>query len=151
MFKYTDNDKDITLSEFKCFIEAINVDFTPSLLERIDVCDYYKKLTSFATIITCREKGHIIGFCAMYNNDYKNKIGYITLVGVIKEFRHKGIASNLLSCAKRIAKANGMNKIYIHTNNPIAKFCYLSVGFSIIEETYLEDYQLIRYLLEINI
>lgn len=151
MFKYTDNDKDITLSEFKNFVESINPDFTPSLLERINISEYYKKLTSLATIITCRENNNIIGFCAMYNNDYKNQIGYITLVGVIKAFRHKGIASNLISHAKKIAKANGMNRIYIHTNSPIAKSCYQSAGFSIIEETVLRDYHVIRYLLEINI
>ncbi len=138
----------ISFDEFSWFVNQVNADFTPPLLDRIPLSlqAYFSKLNEKAEVVVCKCDNKVVGALYFYCNNYDTHIAYITLVAVINEHRNKGIASALLTQALEICADKKMHKIGIHTNNELAKNCYLKNGFSIIEETTSNNS--IRYYLE---
>lgn len=84
----------------------------------------------------------------MYGNDTIHKVAYITLIAVLQSYRGQKIATNLLQLSERKAEMLGMQKLGIHTNNNAALQCYLKAGYKIIEQHFLEEYNVTRYYLE---
>lgn len=148
IFEYTIN-ADLSCKSFADFVSAVSDDFVPPFIGRVDVPSYYEKIHTNAIVITCcNNDKEIIGLCAMYSNDTIRKVAYVTLVAVLQRYRGQRIATNLLELSERKAKLLGMKKLGIHTNNNAALQCYLRVGYKIIEQHCLEEYNLTRYYLE---
>lgn len=59
----------------------------------------------------------IVGYCAMYANDYKSREAYITLIAVKKEWQKQYIGKLLLDSSLSLARDKGMKKIRLEVNN----------------------------------
>lgn len=140
--------KKITFSEFYSFILAVERDFVPPLLDRIDVSTYYEKLNLFATFIECYNGEDLAGLFILYDNDLKTKKAFGTLLAVKDNYRGNNIAGNLLKIACEHAKEQGMEVLSFDTNNEVARDCYIKNGFKVVESHPINDNQLIRYYLE---
>ena len=116
------------------FLNKVDKDFSPPLSSKVDLKDYILKIQEKAELITEEQNGLIRGLVILYCNDFETKIAYISLVGVLPEFRGMGIAKICMSQAINVAKEKGMKRIMIHSNNPVAVKIYNDLGFHIIED-----------------
>lgn len=134
--------------EFLSFLKAVEKDFVPPLLSRINPIDYYQKIESFGIVLKCFINSEIAGVAVMYANDLKSKTAFITFIATKEQFRGKHIATNLLTECFKVAKSEGMKYIEIETNNLIARECYLRVGFVETTVKQIENTDLSRYFLK---
>ena len=110
------------------FLNEIDQDFSPCLSSKVDFKEYVVKILDNAELIVdvdCTLKGLVVLYC----NDMVNRKAYISLCGVRKEFRGKGIARQLMMNAIKVAKDKGMSVLGIHSNNIIAINLYKNLGF----------------------
>ena len=110
------------------FLSTIDQDFSPCLSSKVSLKDYVIKILGNAELIVdvdCTLRGLVVLYC----NDMVNGKAYISLCGVRKEFRGKGIARQLMMNAIKVAKDRGMSVLGIHSNNIIAIKLYKSLGF----------------------
>ena len=56
------------------------------------------------------DKGKIIGLSAIYANDSINHIGYISLIGIKKEYQNRGLGKELLQETLSFMKEKGMKE-----------------------------------------
>ena len=140
--------KSISFNEFVSFLRQVEQDFVPPLLDRIDVEIYYKKVSTYATLIACYLGDELIGLSISYDNNMESKKGFVTFIAVNSRYRGNGIASHLLDIACDHAKKQGMDYMGIETNNIVAKECYIKNNFKLIEHHRLENLTLERYYLE---
>lgn len=122
-----------TTQELYSFLEAINSDFNPPLTEKVKFCDFITKITENAVLITQNSENKLVGLTVLYCNNVNEKKSYISLVGVLKEYRGLGLAKKMVINAITYAKNQNFSIIGIHSNNPIAINLYLSLGFHIVE------------------
>lgn len=109
----------------------------PRLTERVSsISDYCKKLSENACVTVMQEQKNTIGFLAFYANDFVTKIGYITLIGILPEFRRKGYGTELLQYCFDTMKASGMRKVRLEVDadNKSAIFYYKKNGFLVIDK-----------------
>ena len=109
------------------------MDFNPPLTDKVEFCDFIKKITEKAVLITQKSDNKLVGLTVLYCNNVKERKSYISLVGVLKEYRGLGMAKNMLNKAITYARKQNFTVLGIHSNNPIAILLYQSLGFRIIE------------------
>lgn len=141
----------ITYDIFIEFINKVDKDFIPPLLNRIDSKKYYEKLDKNAILSICKCDKTIVGLVAGYCNNIIDKKAYITLVATDKEYRNHGIARLLIMEFIKYSRSVGMKTINIDTNNEIAYNLYLSIGFKLMSKENCFQNNIIRYYLEINL
>ena len=134
--------------DFLSFLQEVDNDFVPPLLDRIDVESYFNKVNKFATFIECFHDNNLAGLLIFYGNNRETRKGFVTFIAVKNFYRGQGIAGNLLGMACEVAKRNGMAVLGIDTNNIIARNCYIKNGFNLIESHRLENTLLERFYLE---
>ena len=125
----------VDYDEFLTFVKAVEKDFIPPLLNRIDPVEYYKKIDTHGIIVKSFIEHELAGISIMYANNLITKKAFITFIATKKVYRGLHVATSLLEESFRKAKEEGMETIDIETNNPIAKACYLKVGFKEISNT----------------
>lgn len=146
IFKYSH--EIIPFEEFLAFLREVEGDFVPPLLSRIDVESYYAKLVNYSTFTTCYCSNELVGLSASYDNNYDSKSAFVTFIAVKSNYRGNNIAGQLLKRIEAHARAVGMTKIGIDTNNPVAKQCYIKNGFVLQEQHLLKEFNLTRFYLE---
>jgi ribosomal protein S18 acetylase RimI-like enzyme len=89
-----------------------------------------EKICSYAEVQIAYEDGPV-GYCAIYANDLNSKVGYITLIGVKKDYQGLGIGKRLLNAAIETAINQGMNriKLEVYRENRDAINFYQKNGF----------------------
>lgn len=145
-FRYSE--KKISFEDFFAFLQAVEQDFVPPLLDRIDINAYYKKVNEYATMGECYCQDELVGLIISYDNDIESCKGYTTFCAVRGDFRGNNIAGMLLERACSHAKAQGMHVMGLHTYNEIAKKCYMKNGFVVKEYVFVEEYNFTKYYLE---
>lgn len=80
------------------------------------------------------EDNLLVGYCRM---DVTKDLGHIGRVLVRKEYRKKGLGKMVIDLAIEEAKRLKYNKVYVHAQD-IAKGFYLSIGFSVIGNSFYE-------------
>ena len=148
---YSTDFSSVSKDAFRRFITRISDDFVPPLLPRIDIDNYYTKLSSLASTVFCVEDENIVGLITTYCNNMDTKMAYTPLVGVDKDYRGRHIATEMMERTKIYAKQCRMKKIGIHTNNPHARDLYIKCGFKLIRGGYSPDIQTERYYLEVEL
>lgn len=138
----------VGFDDFVSFLTAVEQDFVPPLLRRIDINEYYTKCRKNATFAVCRRNDEIIGLAVFYCNDTVKKKAYVTLFAVKREYRGHGIAKILLGNIADFSRQLGMEVVGLHTNNELAYKVYLKSGFELQETIELPDLNLKRYYLE---
>lgn len=81
-------------------------------------------------IFVAEVNAQIVGYITS-RIDYDTKIGSIPNLGVLPEFRGKGIGRRLIETAVQYARNRGMDYVRIETlaQNPIGQYLYPSCGF----------------------
>lgn len=77
-----------------------------------------------------------LGFVALYANDLKDRIGYVTLIGVKEQVQCQGVGKALLNACEAVARSREMNslKLEVSKTNEKAVSFYKKQGFIILEE-----------------
>lgn len=110
-------------------------DFTPPLYTYVDLEEYSYKIYHHAVTFEAWENKVLIGLVAVYYNDQKTKIGFITNVSVIKEKQGLGIAHMLLKNAIEYGKRNSFIQLNLeikNINNTKVYNLYKNLGFVLI-------------------
>ena len=122
-------------------ILSVLIDFQsifPHLIEKIDSYESYAdKLDRFAEVYCAYKDDMIFGLLVLYANDIENREGYISLIGIKKDFEHMGLGTYLLNEAMNIAGTKGMKYIKLEVDNDnlhAVKF-YERNGFCVCGET----------------
>ena len=138
----------INFDEFVQFLNAVEQDFVPPLLKRINVFEYYNKCRSKAAFAVCRQEDEIVGLVVFYCNDVLKKEAFAVLLAVKKEWRGNAIAKALLDCAASFSKQHGMEMMGLYTSSEIACRAYIKSGFEVKSAVDLENMNLKRYYME---
>ena len=94
---------------FMSLMQKVNLCFTPSLSDSIDLGAYSEKLYNHASFVTAENNGEIIGLTAYYRNIEACQL-YIPLICVDSFLRGCGVGSMMLSRLKELS-ADGFSSI----------------------------------------
>lgn len=109
----------------------------PHMKEKIpSLKEFSEKLHCNAEVYIAREGENNLGFVAFYANDQVEYCGYITLIGVLEKYRHKGIGKKILFHALDEMKNKCMKKckLEVDKDNYSAQTFYNKTGFIKTEE-----------------
>jgi ribosomal protein S18 acetylase RimI-like enzyme/SAM-dependent methyltransferase len=112
-------------------LQTCDADFVPPLSGRVEIRDYAKKIASKATRFEAWSGNTLVGLLAVYCNDEKNRIAYITSVSVLRAWNGKGIAVHLLNWCIEHATTLAMRQIRLNvsSDNTAAITLYEKCGF----------------------
>ncbi|MFI3297224.1 MAG: GNAT family N-acetyltransferase [bacterium] len=127
-------------------LRSIDNDFGYSLETRVDIESYVQK---FITKGVCfgyidGDSGSLLGILGAYCNDYANKYAYITILGVVKSCRGKGIAKSICKYFFEYLNEKAFKIVEVETNNEPAKQLYLDLGFNVTASS-PNDYEGTKY------
>lgn len=107
-----------------------------ALFERVNFEDYVKKLSQYAAVYVLKEDTTTCGLAAIYMNDKENKVAYITLIGIAREYRRTNLGTLLIRHCVEKAKDCGMKtlKLEVDQENYGAIAFYEREGLQIIKE-----------------
>ncbi len=119
------------------FLIAIDDSLPVKLSDRVDVSQFANKIVEKANVFVETENDKIIGLVAGYINDTKTKIAYISMVGVLDEYRGRGISRRLLKEFIDEAEKKEFSEIHldVEKNNQVALRVYTQLGFTKIQTT----------------
>lgn len=123
----------VSLDMIEAFLFDVDMDFPVPLSDKVVLNKYAVKLYEKATLCCEIDNGTIVGMVAGYTENIINNMAYIALVGVKKEYRGNGIASNLIKQFIDISNNKKINKIHVYTDcsNINAISMYEKLGFKI--------------------
>jgi len=106
--------------------------FVPPLSSRVEIAGYANKIVSRATRFEAWSGGTLVGLVAVYCNDLKNRVAYITSASVLRAWTRRGIAARLVGQGVEHAKASGMRQIILEvaSGNMAAIRLYEKKGFA---------------------
>ncbi len=116
------------------FIHSVDNDFEPALGKRVNINEYADKVLNNGYCYAAFDGQSIVGAIMFYCNDQIYKKAYITLIGVVTEYRRMDIGRNLMRMAVKKSTKNGMERIGVHTreSNDISIRLYKNMGFEIL-------------------
>lgn len=122
-------------NEILRFLKDIDNDFNPALSEKVILEEYVDKIYKKSHLVShCLNNGKIVGLLVVYCNDFIDYRAYVALVGVLKDYRGRGIAERMMRECIDYVRCNNFKIIGIHSNNKIAINLYKKLGFNIIED-----------------
>lgn len=148
MIEYICDKKKLDKAKVLSFILDLDKDFVPRLSQKVDIYNWVDKLFSLAYVTAAMQDDNLVGLVVFYANDKNFYKGYITYVAVSPLYRKQGLATNLLQYSFDTIKNVGMKTIGIHTNNVNAMNLYRKVGFKLVSQQPLPEYDLTRFYLE---
>jgi len=112
-------------------LHVCNDYFMPLLSERVVIDDYARKIFENADRFEAWAGGILIGLVAIYCNDKKLKVAYITSVSVLPSWQGKGIASRLITKCLAYIKSLGFERVDLEVDqkNKTAIILYKKCGF----------------------
>lgn len=108
-----------------------DAEFVPRLSGRVEVAAYAHKIAEKATRFEGWTGGVMVGLLAAYCSGGEHGAAYITSVSVRREWRGRGIASQLLERCIGYAKGRGFERIRLEVDqaNTAAMKLYEKKGF----------------------
>ena len=122
---------------------------SPYFLQNVEIKDYVKKISEKSTFVTCRNaEGRIVGFLSFYMNN--SDFAFITLVGVLKDYRRHGIFSKMLFLleAKGVCQDYDQVRLEVANANLGAHEAYRKSGFEALSK--LESSMIMRKFIELT-
>jgi ribosomal protein S18 acetylase RimI-like enzyme len=112
-------------------LSTCDADFVPALSARVDIGQYAEKIRSKATRFEAWSGGVLVGLVAAYLNDAEARIGYVTSVSVLQDWKGRGIGAQLMGQCIAHATASGMRQITLEVgrDNAPAIRMYERSGF----------------------
>lgn len=131
------------LSRIKKYLDEVSLQF-PDKLNISNISEYAEKINQNAEIYFLVNNDIDIGMCAIYSNDYENKIIYISSISIKKDYLSKGLGQVLLDYIFTLKNNYNMKyiKLEVKKNNIKAINFYKKNGFQVIEEK-LETYLMV--------
>lgn len=125
----------IQKDEFVDYLIKVDEEYISPISNHVILADYAEKLIHNAIIVTARDNRELVGLCAFYCNDYKNKRSFISTIGIQSNFTGKGIAKKILNKTIEISIKDGMEKIELEvfSGNKRAISFYHKNGFYIVD------------------
>jgi ribosomal protein S18 acetylase RimI-like enzyme len=119
-------------AEVAAHLYRCDADFMPPLSNRVEIDSYAATIVSNANRLEAWAGDNLIGLVAIYCNDQKDFLAYITNVSVQKEWVGKGIGSSLTQQGIEFAKKSGAKKICLEVDfsNTQAIGLYKKIGFT---------------------
>lgn len=111
-------------------------DFNPPLDQTVNLSEYAKKISEKAITFEAWIDNRLAGLVAAYFNDVEKHSGYITHVGVLGNYKGKGIAFDLMSRCIEFAIQNSFRQITLEVaeDNDKAIQLYKKLNFVIFEK-----------------
>ena len=139
----------LSQKEISAFLNKVNYLFIPSLSSRLDINEYSQQLSEKATHFTVYKGNKLLAFLACYFNNQQTKIGYITTLSTLAEYKGIGLGSQLIDEVIKYGKANNFKeiKLEVHKDNLVALNFYKRKGFFVVAQklsNYLMRYSLIE-------
>lgn len=105
--------------------------FVPPLSSRADIKEYTHKIYTNAMRFEAWAEGELIGMVAIYCDNLRQHLGYITSLSVLSKPPATGIASQLLSMGVDYLKQSGFSRVELEvdTENQKAIRLYDRHGF----------------------
>ena len=121
----------LTLEQLIELLRIFGDQLPDPLSKRVDLRSYAEKLENNAEIALAFHNKRIVGFLAMYANDFYNGKAHIPIVSVLKDFQGKGIGKALLSRAIALARQRKMINLWltVDKDNLIAQHFYSEFRF----------------------
>ena len=117
-FRESVNFQNVCQSEEKRrVIECCDSAFPKGLTIRDNYEEIFEKIDRYAEFFAAYHGEAIAGYAAMYANNDREKIAYITMIGVKEEFQRHHIGSGLIEKCIERARENGMTKIRLEVLN----------------------------------
>lgn len=118
-------------TEIACHLSACDADFVPPLSHRVEINAYARKIASKATRFEAWSGGMLVGLVAMYCNDQKERVAYITSVSILEAWTGQGIGARLMDQCVEHAKASSMRQMRLEVAeaNASAIKLYEKIGF----------------------
>ena len=107
-------------------------DVFPNLKGRIRSYDEFsEKLASYANVYVCLKENSPCGLLVYYSNDTSSKTAYISLIGVLEEYRGISVGKFMLDWCMYNSSIVGMStvKLEVELNNENAIRFYKRNGF----------------------
>lgn len=128
-------------------LTILDNDFNGRLSNIKDLKLYSNKLIKNSILISAHDNNSLIGICAFYANDLTSKTAFLSMLGVIPEYRQFKIATQLLKKSILYLKQNNFKnyKLEVYKNNLIAQNFYKKFGFEKInedDESYYLNYKI---------
>ena len=122
--------KDFPFTKLKDFLCVMDSEYPVSLSSKVSFDDFLNRIKEKGNVFCAIDNDRIVGSLFYYANNFDEKIAFITLFGVIKEYRHKHIASMLFDkmvykCREKFEKI----QLYTHSTNDAAISFYKKKGF----------------------
>lgn len=120
-----------TPDEVHSALNAFEVCF-PHLKEKVsDMWQFACKLSQKAEVYVGYDGERLVGISCFYCNDADTKTGYITLIGVLPDFRGAGYGKGVLDFTACVMRENGMKSVRLEVDNDNigAQKFYLRQGF----------------------
>jgi ribosomal protein S18 acetylase RimI-like enzyme len=117
--------KSLSKQEILNLLEANNEAHYEKLSNLVNLDTYSEKLSKYAINFTCYQQDKLVGLCACYFNDDVTKIGYISGISFLNEYRSLGLGSKLIRLVIEYAKENSFKEINITpdcNNNVLINF-----------------------------
>lgn len=124
------------------FLTEIDGIFPVNLSDKVDLNEYVNKIFEKGIIIISEFNNEIVGVLTGYINDKKNKLAYISVLGIKKEYQRRNIGKKLLHIFEQEAKKQKMTNIllYTHKENVGAIKFYEREGYIMSEKKANYDY-----------
>lgn len=136
---YTFQPNTIDYHEFLSFLEETDDLIEPRLSSRVNLEDYAKKVTQFATMLVAKKDGEWIGVEAFYFNPYP-EFSYTTHLCVKKEYQNNSsVGMDLMLRQKRYLKEHktkGLRFAIRKSNAALLNYHIKTGGRIISEHTY---------------
>ena len=123
--------KNNTIRRYFDFLSKIDQEFPIPLSNKTDLKIYAKKLYDLANVKCVYNGENIVAMVAGYIDNCKSNCAYIALVGVLREYRGKGMATKLIREFMKECADKGISRIdlYTHQSNINAINMYKKIGF----------------------
>lgn len=108
--------KTATEEEIYLHLKLCNEKFIPPLEEKVNIREYSKKLFKKSVTFEAWENQTLAGLVAAYFNDTENHLGFITNVSILKDYKGKGIASELMNMCINYSKGNKFTEIILEVS-----------------------------------
>jgi ribosomal protein S18 acetylase RimI-like enzyme len=121
------------LERLSTFLRKIDGIFPIPLSKKVNIDEYALKTLSKGVALCAEDSGKIVGILLGYANDSATKNAYIGTLGVLEEYRSRGIGKSLVNYMKELSRSYGMERICLFThksNEPAIRF-YINNGFTI--------------------
>lgn len=126
-------EKNIEIDEIFESINRFNNYFIESIESRVgSLWEYSIKISRYGNVYLAKTEDKTVGIIIFYANNAISKVGYITTIAVISEYKGNSIGKRLLALSECIAMKNGMKsmELEVHKSNISAIKFYEKNGYS---------------------